>query len=107
MKAKALGTVALLLGCALGGITWLIDGRSARAAQPENENENKDANSPKAVQALIETLKDKDVEVRKNAVLALGRIGKGGKAAVSALRNALEDDDVDVRGAAALALGRM
>src|SRR5262245_28818570 len=60
---------------------------------------------PEAVKALIETLKDKDAEVRKTAVLALGRIGAEAKGAVPALIGLLKDDSVDVRGATALTLG--
>jgi len=59
---------------------------------------------PAAVKGLMEALKDKDAEVRKNAAISLGRIGKEAKDAVPALAAALKDSDTDVRGATALAL---
>src|SRR5579862_612522 len=60
-----------------------------------------------AVQALADALKDKDADVRKNAAVSLGRIGKEARGAVPALTAALKDDDVNVRGASATALGRI
>ena len=82
------------LAVALVASTWLNG--TARGA---------DEVSPEAIKGLREALKDKDAEVRKSAVLALGRIGKDASAAVPELTDSLKDSDVDVRGAAALALG--
>src|SRR4051812_4573046 len=62
---------------------------------------------PEAIKALAETLKDKDPDVRKNAALSLGRIGKDARFAVPALIESLKDSEVDVRGASAMALGRI
>ncbi len=68
---------------------------------------DKPSDASAAVKALCEALKDKDADVRKNAAVSLGRIGKDAKEAVPALAEALKDTDTDVRGAAALALGRI
>src|SRR5262245_58983949 len=73
---------------------------------PTTSNAQKD-DTPPAVQALIDALKDKEPDVRKTSAQSLGKIGKEAKAAVPALAEALKDKDVNVRGAAALALGRM
>ena len=59
--------------------------------------DDKPAETSVAVKGLIEALKDKDAEVRKNAAVSLGRIGKGARAAVPALAAALKDSDADVR----------
>ena len=64
------------------------DTPTVRAAEPD---------APEAVKALAEALKDRDVDVRKNAALSLGRIGKDAKSAVPALI-------ANFRGSAALPL---
>ena len=53
--------------------------------------------------ALADALTDAHLDVRKAAVLALGR-WPGGRAAVGALTTALEDTDADVRAYARQAL---
>jgi HEAT repeat protein len=65
------------------------------------------AGGKEAVPALVGTLKDSDMGVRRYAALALGRIGPGACEAVPALAVALRDSDGDVRYAAAGALGRI
>jgi HEAT repeat protein len=58
-----------------------------------------------AVSALAEALRDSDVEVRRAAAAALGRIGTRAKEAGSALKaTAAHDPDLEVRFAAARAL---
>ena len=61
-------------------------------------------NDPKAIPALIETLKDNNKLVRREASTALSRMGEP---AVDPLIDILEDDDWRVRGAAAWALGNL
>ena len=62
-----------------------------------------------AVPALIQTLRDQDVEgfVRENAAEALGSIGKDAKDAVPALIQALKDESIGVREDAAYLLGKI
>ena len=59
------------------------------------------------VERLIDQLKDEDVRVRRSAVEALGRIGRGAAPAVEALSEALKDEEVQVRIYAAQALRRI
>ena len=97
-----------MLGLLAGGVVWGQDiarwlqeaQQTTTRAEPAAAEDDKDSEPSPAVKALIETLKDKDAEVRKTAIQALGRIGKGAKAAVPALAETLKDDDVDVREAA-------
>jgi HEAT repeat protein len=58
-----------------------------------------------AVEPLIKTLEDDDIEVRKAAVATLGKIGD--ERAVEPLMGVLSDDDWRVRGSAAEALGKI
>src|SRR5687768_5739958 len=51
---------------------------------------------PAALKALGEALKDSEAAVRKNAALALGRLGEKSEPAVPALVQALKDPDLDV-----------
>lgn len=60
---------------------------------------------PRAVPALIETLKDEDASVRICAARALGAIGEA--SAVPALNQAQNDEDASVREAAAEALEKI
>jgi HEAT repeat protein len=52
-----------------------------------------------AISAIAETLHEDDVEVRPEAVWALGRIGSA--AVIPTLQRALHDEDLKVRGLAA------
>ena len=56
------------------------------------------------VQSLIGALQDEDSNVRSNATLALGEMGKD---AVPALSQALQDQDAKVRKGVAIALGKI
>ena len=60
-------------------------------------------NDPKAIPALIETLKDNNKLVRREASTALSRMDE----AVDPLIETLNDEDWRVRGAAAWALGNL
>lgn len=70
---------------------------AAPALHPKNAGE--------VVSVLVEALQDLDVEVRKKAALALGRIGPQAADAVPSLVRALQDQSLAVRRRAALALG--
>jgi HEAT repeat protein len=61
-----------------------------------------------AVPGLVAAVSDDNGHVRREAIIALGRIGRSAEAAgVPVLVRALEDPDPDIRRAAATALGRM
>jgi HEAT repeat protein len=60
-----------------------------------------------AIPALIEALKDNDVQVRRTVARALGKIGPAAKSAVPALQKVTNDADRQVRDAATLALKRI
>jgi HEAT repeat protein len=60
-----------------------------------------------AVPALIESLKDEDLEVRYAAAAVLGLIGRKAASAVPALLLALTDEHPQVRESASKALGRI
>ncbi|MCE9554471.1 MAG: HEAT repeat domain-containing protein [Planctomycetes bacterium] len=66
-----------------------------------------DAGAGKTVEALISALKDSDDQVRKTAIVSLGKAGDQAKPAVGALVTTLNDEDADIRGATALALARI
>jgi HEAT repeat protein len=59
------------------------------------------------VPALIESLKDKDGDVRWSAAIGLGYFGEQGKDAIPALQAANRDRDARVREAAGVALSRI
>jgi HEAT repeat protein len=61
----------------------------------------------KEIQTLINQLKDPEVNVRRDAALALGKIGSDAKAAVPALIEVLNDKNKDVLWHAVLALGNI
>ncbi len=79
----------------LRSLEWKVRSQAA-----EKLGESKD---PRAVEALVKALKDKDRNVREAAAGSLGRIGDA--SAVDALLEALKDYDQCVRRAAADALG--
>jgi HEAT repeat protein len=79
-----------------------------RAAALRSEPLSDDQNTDRAEQALTvlrQALGDPIVEVRREAALALGRLGDEGSA--EALARALASDSEPVRRAAALALGKI
>jgi HEAT repeat protein len=59
------------------------------------------------VPALVESLKDKDGDVRWSAAIGLGYFGEQAKQAVPALQEAERDQDARVREAASVALSRI
>ena len=65
--------------------------------------------TPKKLEALLEGLRDKDEDVRREAALALGEMGEAAARpeVIQALLERLRDKYGDVRAAAALALGWM
>ncbi|MDF1663905.1 MAG: HEAT repeat domain-containing protein [Planctomycetota bacterium] len=61
----------------------------------------------KSLEQWIEALKDKDVGVRMNSILAIGEIGPKAEKAVPKLIEALKDKDKLVRGNVTWALGKI
>jgi HEAT repeat protein len=59
------------------------------------------------VPALIESLKDKEGDVRWSAAIGLGSFGEQAKEAIAALQAAQADSDARVREAAGVALSRI
>ncbi|HEV7224593.1 MAG TPA: HEAT repeat domain-containing protein [Pirellulales bacterium] len=59
------------------------------------------------VPAMIEALKDKQIDVRWSAAIGLGYFGDSAKEAIPALQAALTDRDARVREAAGVALSRI
>ena len=59
------------------------------------------------IPALIESLKDKDGDVRRSAALGLGNFGEAAKDAIPGLQALQKDHDVRVRESAGLALSRI
>ena len=59
------------------------------------------------VPALLDALKDDDIEVRRAAAQALGEMGTQAGATAPALVNAVKSEPAEVRAQAALALGRV
>jgi vesicle coat complex subunit len=66
-----------------------------------------EGDAAKIIPALIESLKDKDGDVRRSAALGLGNFGDKAKEAIPALQALQKDHDVRVRESAALALSRI
>jgi HEAT repeat protein/beta-lactamase regulating signal transducer with metallopeptidase domain len=73
------------------------------AEQQATKSEQRDNSS--TIEALIESLKDEDAEVRQHALFALTQLG--GPRAVEALTSAVKDPDPDVREKAVWGLGIM
>jgi HEAT repeat protein len=65
------------------------------------------ADAAQVVPALIETLKDKDGDLRWSAAIGLGYFGEQAKDAIPALQAAQSDRDARVREAAGVALSRI
>jgi HEAT repeat protein len=65
------------------------------------------ADAAQVVPALIETLKDKEGDIRRSAALGLGSFGEQARDAIPALEKAQSDRDARVREAAGKALSRI
>ena len=65
------------------------------------------ADAEKVVPAMIESLKDRDDDVRLSAAVGLGGFGEQAKAAIPGLQAAGKDSDARVRRAAGVALSRI
>jgi HEAT repeat protein len=69
--------------------------------------QHRQADAAQVVPALIESLKDKAVDIRLSATIGLGYYGEQAKDAIPALRAAQSDRDARVRQAAGVALVRI
>ncbi len=103
--------VALAVGlCGCGGKSTgdLVEQLHARDSSQRlhaiRDLEARTSETEVVVPALSEALRDQDVFVRRDAALALGRLGPGASDAVPYLLPALKDRDRAVRKAAAQAL---
>ena len=65
------------------------------------------ADAERIVPGLIESLKDKEGDIRWSAAIGLGRVGELAKDAIPALQAAQHDRDARVREAAGVALSRI
>jgi HEAT repeat protein len=61
----------------------------------------------KIVPAMIESLKDRDIDVRLSAAAGLGLLGEAAREAIPQLQAAQKDRDARVRRAAGLSLSRI
>jgi HEAT repeat protein len=59
------------------------------------------------IPALIEALKDPEVDVRRGAAIGLGNFGEEAESALPALEAVLQDKDARVRNAAKVAISRI
>jgi HEAT repeat protein len=59
------------------------------------------------IPAMIEALKDKEIDIRWSAAIGLGYFGDSAKEAITALQAVLMDPDARVREAAGVALSRI
>src|SRR5262245_31736835 len=107
-----------LVGCAKsgngGGPGGDGSGRPGGGNDPEGFYHGKPAKywldhpkSDQADMALALAIKDKDEEVRKGAIKALGDLGPEGKKAVPTLTGYLKDPDTNVRKSAAQVLAKI
>lgn len=78
---------------------WLV------AIRQEIENQGQQSRGEESLAVLMENLHHENSNVRRRAVIALGRIG--GEEAIAALIHALNDESSLVRLSAALALGKL
>ena len=65
------------------------------------------ADAAKIVPAIIESLRDKDGDVRQSAAIGLGLFGEDARPAAAGLQAAEKDRDARVRRAAGVALSRI
>ena len=68
---------------------------------------NRKGEAAQVVPALIESLKDKEADVRWSAAIGLGQFGEQARDAIPALQAALSDHDARVREAAGKAMVRI
>jgi len=68
---------------------------------------NRKGDAAQVVPALIESLKDKEGDVRRSAAIGLGYFGEQAKDAIPALQTAEGDRDARVRESAKVALSRI
>ncbi len=69
--------------------------------------QHREEDAARVVPALIESAKNKAVDIRLSAVIGLGYYGEQAKAAIPVLQTALKDRDARVRQAARTALSRI
>jgi HEAT repeat protein len=69
--------------------------------------QHRQGDAPKVVPALIEKLKDVDVDVRWSAAIGLGYYGADAEEAIPALEEAKHDHDARVREGARVAISRI
>ena len=69
--------------------------------------QHRKGDAAQVVPALIETLKDREGDMRKDAAIGLGYFGEQAKEAIPALQAAQKDRDARVREAAGVALSRI
>jgi HEAT repeat protein len=69
--------------------------------------QHRQGDAAKVVPALIESLKDPEVDVRWSAAIGLGYYGADAKEAIPALEQAKSDHDARVREAARVAISRI
>src|SRR5947209_4299290 len=88
----------------IGDLTSAHEGDRIRAVRllPERKGD-----AAKIVPALMESLQDKEGDVRWSAAIGLGHFGQQAKDAIPALQAAQRDRDARVREAAGVALSRI
>jgi HEAT repeats len=69
--------------------------------------QQREGDAAQVVPAMIDALKDKEVDVRLSAAIGLGYFGEEANAAIPALQEALHDRDPRVKEAAGVALSRI
>jgi HEAT repeat protein len=103
--------VLLIGGCGKGSTThWIDQLRSPevlRRIEAVHTLQERKSEAAVIVPALIDTLKDEDSHVRRDAAGALGSFGKEAQSAIPALQLALRDRDASVRRTAGIALLRI
>src|SRR5205085_11144308 len=104
-KVLMMCLVLLLTGCGQEKTTadWIAqlrDKDAARRLEAVKELGKREAELEVVVPALAEAVKDANGYVRRDAAVALGKLGPGASSAISALRTAKKDKERSVRKAA-------
>ncbi len=114
MRARLYWAPLLLLACGCGKSKSTDDLVADLKSDRERDRitavrilPQRKADAPLVVPALVQSLKDKDGDVRRGAALGLGSFAQEAREAVPALQAALSDPDARVREAVALALSRI